>query len=579
MEAAPGSESDVESMSCADLYESLLVRARLLIADLTASQTCLTEQKRGPKQTIRVFRNNVESEMKTLEKCGNFGPQGTTTTTVTGVDDEDAEMKRVHLLRSSNLPFYEAVWKAARRCRGVVALSKRVVWSLGPGSGLGSRQDGVDVCSPARHDRIGGKDSNSVSIDIVADDGAEWIKVSTIAEKRLLFEMAKNGWDGYDDDYSAAGSRSDDEASAEQETSGDGGDRSGGLELLKLARDMTKAASTVRVRYRHPQIHFILPRIRQGSVKEIDGVLTDLRAARVAVECCDESVQPPCLSSSSFQTMLTTNALPRLTSTLNIDCTSLLALISDISHCSPSEPPTLPFTTRAHDPDSPTIATRPSSAFHHCILQLIEREKDAPLLPTQLYPILAARKLVCTAEAAQQMHKIVDTLGTADERSRAEILLGVGAYRGLRPDALRQALNRCSTYHVPNDLRLPIEEVAYDAKAVLLRAMSPARKLPVDMATDVDEQMRLSEINKSVFLYVWDTGFVTVTSNRAVALGIEKAVNRVLDGYEKGDCKAGDRESSEKQLVGPDIWICATARSLIGKVNGRKEERISSKCF
>ena len=55
-------------------------------------------------------------------------------------------------------------------------------------------------------------------IDIISENGSRWTKVSTVTEKRLLMEMAKQGWDwaGSDedsdeDDSFGSGSRSDDD--------------------------------------------------------------------------------------------------------------------------------------------------------------------------------------------------------------------------------------------------------------------------------------------------------------------------------------------------------------------------------
>ncbi len=39
---------------------------------------------------------------------------------------------------------------------------------------------------------------NSALVDLVAHDGEEWIKVSTITENRVLFEMAEAGWNADD---------------------------------------------------------------------------------------------------------------------------------------------------------------------------------------------------------------------------------------------------------------------------------------------------------------------------------------------------------------------------------------------
>lgn len=112
-------------------------------------------------------------------------------------EDDSVEMRLMHALRSSNLPFYQAVWDIARgSCYGLLALGKRFYWD-GHAKGFEKEKS-----APKTAGKKGGgekqpnKDKRkSVFVDIVADDGEEWVKVSTMSESRLLFEMAKKGWE------------------------------------------------------------------------------------------------------------------------------------------------------------------------------------------------------------------------------------------------------------------------------------------------------------------------------------------------------------------------------------------------
>jgi hypothetical protein len=72
------------------------------------------------------------------------------------------------------------------------------------------------------------------AVDIVARNELEWVKVSTITERRVLFDLAKSGW--------VDGDTSDDEVYSDS----DG--------LLKVAVNLVKVAKTVRVRYRNPAV-------------------------------------------------------------------------------------------------------------------------------------------------------------------------------------------------------------------------------------------------------------------------------------------------------------------------------------
>jgi len=156
------------------------------------------------------------------------------------------------------------------------------------------------------------------------------------------------------------------------------------------------------------------------------------------------------------------------------------------------------------------------------------------------------RDLACTAIAAKRMREIVVQIGTDGEKRRTELLLGEGA-AGLykSPQELREAFQETSEYPVPHGWQLPIrvESGEYD----LARLPAVAKK--------VEEE--LTEINRSVFLWGWERGYTTVSSNRTVAKVVEGAV------------EAGQGDGEE--VVGPGVWLCATARSLVGKEKGRRE--------
>jgi hypothetical protein len=65
----------------------------------------------------------------------------------------------------------------------------------------------------------------------------------------------------------------------------------------------------------------------------------------------------------------------------------------------------------------------------------------------------------------------------------------------------------------------------------------------------------LSPINQSVFLYGWITGITTISSNRTVA----KTIEGTIETHRLADDDSG-----------PDIWLCPTARSLVGKEKNRR---------
>jgi hypothetical protein len=377
----------------------------------------------------------------------------------------------------------------------------------------------------------------SALVDIVAEDGEEWIKVSTITETRLLFEKAKAGWEGADSDDDTEGAVEDGGkvlANGASPISGsswrDEDDEDDRVELLKTAEDLQKAARKVRIRYKHPRIRFVLPKISERHSSDIDAILASIRATGATIQCGSHSPSSSATPNGTAHpspfpwTTLLPDSLAHLTPTLNIDCTILLALVSDLSHSTLS----------------------PSETFHRAIRRQIDLEAEEKLLPSSLYPAMLDRDLVCTATAAKRMREIVMQIGTDGEKRRTELLLGEGP-AGLNKSSqeLRDAFQETSEYAVPPGWRLPIRIEAghYDLA-----------RLPA-VAKIVEEE--LTEINRSVFLWAWERGYTTVSSNRTVAKVVEGVV------------EAGQGEGEE--VTGPGVWLCATARSLVGKEKGRRE--------
>ena len=546
-------EKDYESSS--SLHADLLTRADLLLADLTAFQSYLQSQKKENAVDIRQFRSSVESEVHSLERIAYANSKW-----CLGTEDRmiESETKRLHALQSSNIPFYEVVWAAARKCDGVVALGKRIRHKRSTkdenasAKCYGGPLKGFIFDTKAKNvdDE---QEVDSVIVDIVADDGKTWIKVSTKSDKRLLFEMAKEGWEVYDGD---SGENDADSDVPSDSSSAPSHHASGGLELVRLAENMKKAASTVRVRFCHPRIHFILPRISEGRLTELDGVIGDIRKTGVTVECGsdpEESTKVPDshipLSAYSDAAMRFSRMLPQarpaLTSILNIDCTILLALISDISHFR-----------------SEHLPTAPNDHYHSAITRQIQSEATAALLRTELFPILVGRQMQCTWQATRRMREIVQTMGTSSENARADILLGEGTYAGMSEVELRGKLEFFSDHAIPAGLHLPLTVVNFDVGHMLAdNTFALATRLLSEIAKG------LSEINKSVYLYGWSQNIVTISSNRKLAKDVERTVCQLLDETER---EKGEDSSSTAWPI-PDIWVCGVARSLIGKEKGRKD--------
>ncbi len=326
--------------------------------------------------------------------------------------------------------------------------------------------------------------------------------------------------------------------------SDDSDDDNGAIEILRLASDLKKASRAMRIRYKHPHIRFVLPKISEGHTPKIDNILSSIRATGATVQCGPSTLdQPNDSTTSSLHTIfprLIPNPHVHLTPTLNIDCTILLALVSDLSHQPTAQEPW----------------------FHAAIRRQIDREAKEQLLPSVLWPAMAGRELVCTEEAAARMREIVSSIGTTEERQRTALLLSDDSPS---PETTRTNLQPLSHHPIPASFRIPIRIVN---AGIDLEDLDPLKKV-------VAEQ--LTVINQSVFLYGWVRGFTTVSSNRMVARVIEGVVEgefeRVGEGQGQGQGEEGlDKVSdgSGGELIGPEIWLCETARSLVGKEKGRR---------
>ncbi|KAJ5719402.1 hypothetical protein N7493_007857 [Penicillium malachiteum] len=533
-----------------------------LLTEVDAFRSLLETNLRNPQLVeVRQFRSNVNSELKMLQKleqkltvqiknqrtseekgveadneADQSGEEGQPNKELSSSQqigdgksdniDHEIEMRLVHALRSSNMPFYQAVWDiASNSCEGLLAMGKRFYWDhefetnrVGKGSGGGDKQANKDK-------------RKSVFVDIVAADGAEWVKVSTISESRLLFEMAKKGWEAEsEDDFSDSDDKRPAKRTILRNFDGDDpgeDDDDDEMELIKLARDLRKAANATRVRYKHPQVRLVLPKIGEGSVPEIDDILAELRSYGIQVEC-QANLTPR--QGKSDLTRLLPQPFKNFTPTLNVDCTLLLAMVSDLSHIK-------------------DITILPS--FHRAIVRQIEVEKDMPLLPSELWPSMGSHELICASEAAVRMREIVELIGSTTEKARMDILMESPASYGVDRKTLIERFQALSDHTVPTDWAIPVKIV--DAQPEIESCLAE-KKLP-SVADDVADG--LSDINYSVFMYGWVKDMTTITSNRTIDKQIETTIEK--------------NRNDDESIEGPHVWVCDTARSLVGKDKGRKD--------
>lgn len=484
--------ADTEAIMSTDgssLAADLLARCQILLKELESFRNFVSMQtlERESAVDIHKFQSSVMTEHKSLQKLAQA--------------DLTAE-KTIHTLRSSNLPFYAAIWDAAKASKALVALGKRFYWD-----------------NQRTRDSKKASEKRCALVDIVARDGEEWIKVSTITGNRLALEIAKARWE-------AADSSSEDEVQ-ENGNSPSNEDDLDRIELVKVADDLLRASRVHRIHYKHPKIHFVFPKIPSSPPSELLPILERIRSTGAAVDLGDQNASIELLNEGGFSRLLPSRH-PPLTEILNIDCTILLALVSDLSHT-------------ANHPIQPN--------YNSAIRRQIELETQEHLLPASLWPGMAGKALVCTHEAAKRMKEIVDTIGMPNERLRTEMLLDDGPPRSGRE--LREAFSKYSDYAIPPSWNLPIHVVQaevseHDVRNAIRRATLPPVALQV--------ADHLTDINRSVFMYGWMHSMTTVSSNRTVAKQIEGIVEK-------------DGQGS----VGPEIWLREPARSLLGKEKERRK--------
>jgi hypothetical protein len=443
----------------------------------------------------------------------------------------------------SNLLFFEALWDTAKHSADIFDLRQKVCADqlarpiLGPGRRIVPSM-GSQVGSKFRH----------VLVDLVTDGGRTWVKISTVTNRRLLFDLAKEAVYGDSSDEEVDGH--DDSASSrdhDDETGHDGGDdkssedtqerprprqhkktKSSGytidedldIPLLKLSKELAQAAANYRIRTRHPRVRLVLPRIKEHETPEVDQVLKLCRQTGAEVLCSDSLSTPTPMLSASLQHTMYPDPRSRFSRVLNVDTSVIVALTSDFSHSA---------VQKQYWFDRQRIA--------HC-----EQETKEHFLPDQVYPLIESRDLVCVREAAETYRHIVDTIGTPTEKARAKLILGGDDISNPRTSQqLVAELRELSIHPIPSTLRLPVSVVDGGKEGRL-------RELP-QQAIDVLE----SQLNpgRSVFSYGWATGLTTITCNgvatKQLALGLEKFIG------------LGDDD-----VTWPSMWACSSSRPLLG---------------
>ncbi|KAK6822535.1 hypothetical protein PG987_014080 [Apiospora arundinis] len=268
---------------------------------------------------------------------------------------DDPGVPDVNGLSGANLPFYEAIWEMAKRSRDIVDIRCKICITptckpaLAPGNRI-MPSLGTQSSSKLRH----------ITVDVITDGGLAWYKVSTMTNRKLIYDLAKEAvYCGDSDD-------DDDDPLDDENADLD-------IPLLKIAKDLTQAAANHRIRTKQPQTYIILPRVSEGENIQVDKLLQHCRRTGATI-LCGAALPPVPNFSMGLMEIMFPSPSSSFTKVLNIDTSVLVALASDFSHTA---------------------------------------------VPRQ-----GNHELVCVIEAAETLRHIVSTMGTPAEKARARAILG-----------------------------------------------------------------------------------------------------------------------------------------------------------
>lgn len=495
-----------QMMASGPFMEPILQHAGALQSELKLFAAHVGEASVGSRPQIlariSALVSDIQHDVQTLERRAGAGL----------VSESNA-------LAGVNLPFYQAVWDMAKRCRDVVDLRCKICMeppgarpALAPGIRMGMPSLGTQCSSRLRH----------VVVDIVADGGRSWYKVSAATNKRLLFDLAKEavycGEDG-------------EEADLLTEDDLD-------IPVLKTAKELAQTATLYRIRNRRPTAHLVLPRVVEGEHAEVDRLLALCRRTGTQV-LCEHALSPVPVFSPELLRTLFPGPFASFSAVLNVDTSLLIALASDFSH---------------------TVAAREPWWNRQHVAHGVQECRE-PFLPVHAYPALGTHALVCVPEAADTLRHIVATMATDDEKARARILLGDYGSNDDDPaieEALRRRLQALSRHPVPPGLRLPIH-VVEPAESEAAQA-----QLPEGIQGILAQQLNPG---RSVFGYGWAVDWTTVTCNHVAV----KQMAAALEQLEAMDADAED----EAEAPWPSMYALPGARPLVGTpAPGRAKKHI-----
>ncbi|KAI8981466.1 hypothetical protein BDB01DRAFT_794182 [Pilobolus umbonatus] len=324
--------------------ESLYRKCELIKED------CIRWNETKPIEGLYRYLHSLDSETNFLKK----------------LLENQGSLKKEQI-QSTNLNYLEAVYEALYPIKRITEVMH--LFSIPPDNNVWMA--GADMLK-----------NNSAKVDIVAEKGLVWIKVIARNAKALRHELFGLEWE---DDS--------DESETEEEQAETVFDN---LAIFKKAREYLKCAKMHHVHYRVPIVVFAFMRIRKNEDMFVQRIMDRLAEIGIAVYLQDDMHPLP----SAYEPLLKHIDMNDITTkSLNLDVSTVLALISELSHC----------------PCPPDQLTSPP-----LVLQA-EREIESAALPG-LRKSLENKKLFMVQSAFNKLKEIVEVVGGPHEIARFHYL-------------------------------------------------------------------------------------------------------------------------------------------------------------
>lgn len=232
-----------------------------------------------------------------------------------------------------------------------------------------------------------------VKVDIAAEHGLVWVKVIARNAKAFRHELMGLEWE---DSESESSSDEEEENNNKAKGASDFDD----LPIFKKAREYLRAAQAHHVQFHTPIVVFAFMRIQPEEDIFVQRIMDRLVEMGIVVylQRPDHSIKSSYMP--LLKKMVKLQDISHLTTeSLNMDVSSILAILSELSHhvCSPKDVSAIPLQVQA------------------------EREALVPALP-QILPYITGKKLFIIQTAYDRLKGIVDVVGGTRERARFNYL-------------------------------------------------------------------------------------------------------------------------------------------------------------